>query len=1289
MAVVGERGRRGDAAPIEAAQRGRPGRHGCPGCSRDAPGNRHERSERKRRATGLEPLAPKVPRTDERPHSPAPDRFRRGIGGSLVRTLQRRDGPERQRCSAGDHDAGARSGGAVDTAACVLETQAPLGAIRLGNTMVLSPRASLRMPRLGRERASKQDSGRKRGRLEGTPERSNWREPVRTDAPPVPTDAATIPPMRIDKLSFDALMEMYQRLFRNSAIVSRELQAILSESRWPANCEEFWSWPPVVRCFQELGTAEMEILRLPGFHVVADMPLEVPSKVQPYRLRWLQEDARALLTEGDDRTGAMDAANSRLYHSGGSATDGELKHNHRRGTPCPACAARTLARRTANKTSDKADAAVPSEPVRALTIPERIFQFTAERHASAPVDGDAETEDGPWAAANSISEDMLWRRLPCLVAVAARAGALQIDDSDDLLALLGWVFYRGGGGAATARRCEVCWSAESTPADRFVVCATCGTSVHLSCYGGKRLRDHAANNANGGHDAWRCRACQQETRTQRPTKEAAAAAAAVNTTPPCRLCGQSGGAVKPTDTGEWAHLACALWTPSAYVADATLMEPVCGVGAAAAHRHGTACSVCGHATALPGTVSCGWRDCREAAHVTCGRRAGFAYLLADARAFHEWVDRTQLAAMLGGERSRGPHGVVRCCLCVRHAAAVALTVASHIREVDVATATRRVLRPSAAERADLIVKALSVTAPQPAMRSPTNGEMVLSRLSKTYSAADVSKIEKSGQLKPLVEAIRQHIMRHWEAARQAAGRRGRGRPPRQRQRGSGRIAPSNDRLLLSSWERCLKQLARLEVLEKEGAMRGSRRLASPSERRRQVASILSDVARQLPSLDSPAHRDTGERAVLTADRSSAPGRPSSDRAADGHIELPLDASACVPLRTAAAAPHDIDWLVHAMHDRQWQSLRSAETASVPCSCRRRAVAFESVIDASGLVFEGTYSVPECQLAPPHIGLSKRHGAEGGELARCCRAQQCQPRLVQFQLRERVDQHCSDEEGASDVAAPSSAPLASTTAPWVWHARSPLAVSADASVACEDDGSMTVVTTPTPTDASLLSALHGEMRALQRLARTTSRRRRELLSAAQADLQHRRALEQSQRQFDAHRARLAQLQAVRWPPGRELPSLHSNWAEDDGSVAPSSTLRAAAPHRHGGLARLESCVPMSMAEVQAEAAMRQTGWWKPPSKVRSPPAATATAAAATDNNALPLEDARLQPAYDACCHVCGGGDCDQPDNDIILCDQCGVAVHQQCYGVAAVPAGDWYCDACRVARTTAVPPYRLP
>ena len=35
------------------------------------------------------------------------------------------------------------------------------------------------------------------------------------------------------------------------------------------------------------------------------------------------------------------------------------------------------------------------------------------------------------------------------------------------------------------------------------------------------------------------------------------------------------------------------------------------------------------------------------------------------------------------------------------------------------------------------------------------------------------------------------------------------------------------------------------------------------------------------------------------------------------------------------------------------------------------------------------------------------------------------------------------------------------------------------------------------------------------------------------------------------------------------------------------------------------------------------------------------------------------------------------NAILLCDGngCAVAVHQQCYGVASLPQGDWRCDGC--------------
>ncbi|CAL8463334.1 g2868 [Coccomyxa elongata] len=50
--------------------------------------------------------------------------------------------------------------------------------------------------------------------------------------------------------------------------------------------------------------------------------------------------------------------------------------------------------------------------------------------------------------------------------------------------------------------------------------------------------------------------------------------------------------------------------------------------------------------------------------------------------------------------------------------------------------------------------------------------------------------------------------------------------------------------------------------------------------------------------------------------------------------------------------------------------------------------------------------------------------------------------------------------------------------------------------------------------------------------------------------------------------------------------------------------------------------------------------------------------------------------DVHCDVCGDADTGE-NNAILLCDGngCAVAVHQQCYGVASLPQGDWRCDGC--------------
>lgn len=49
-----------------------------------------------------------------------------------------------------------------------------------------------------------------------------------------------------------------------------------------------------------------------------------------------------------------------------------------------------------------------------------------------------------------------------------------------------------------------------------------------------------------------------------------------------------------------------------------------------------------------------------------------------------------------------------------------------------------------------------------------------------------------------------------------------------------------------------------------------------------------------------------------------------------------------------------------------------------------------------------------------------------------------------------------------------------------------------------------------------------------------------------------------------------------------------------------------------------------------------------------------------------------------CHVCYGGDSDE-QNQILFCDSCNVAVHQQCYGVEVVPEDQWMCALCEYRR----------
>jgi len=55
--------------------------------------------------------------------------------------------------------------------------------------------------------------------------------------------------------------------------------------------------------------------------------------------------------------------------------------------------------------------------------------------------------------------------------------------------------------------------------------------------------------------------------------------------------------------------------------------------------------------------------------------------------------------------------------------------------------------------------------------------------------------------------------------------------------------------------------------------------------------------------------------------------------------------------------------------------------------------------------------------------------------------------------------------------------------------------------------------------------------------------------------------------------------------------------------------------------------------------------------------------------------RREEDMDAVCSICNDGEV-TPDNQILFCEACNVAVHQICYGVERIPEGDYYCIACR-------------
>ena len=91
--------------------------------------------------------------------------------------------------------------------------------------------------------------------------------------------------------------------------------------------------------------------------------------------------------------------------------------------------------------------------------------------------------------------------------------------------------------------CDVCRSADAKPSDPIVYCDGCDIPVHADCYGNPL--SHGIPEGD-----WFCDQCQ----SKRPDSRS------------CSLCPRSGGVMKMTTDGNWAHLSCAVFVPEVTIA---------------------------------------------------------------------------------------------------------------------------------------------------------------------------------------------------------------------------------------------------------------------------------------------------------------------------------------------------------------------------------------------------------------------------------------------------------------------------------------------------------------------------------------------------------------------------------------------------------------------------------------------------------------------------------------------------------------------------------------------------
>lgn len=155
-------------------------------------------------------------------------------------------------------------------------------------------------------------------------------------------------------------------------------------------------------------------------------------------------------------------------------------------------------------------------------------------------------------------------------------------------------------GSIYDQRCAVCNDSDCENTNAIVFCDGCDIAVHQECYGVAFIPE----------GQWLCRKCMINK----------------NRTTDCVFCPSKTGAFKQLDNSLWSHVICGLWINELYFANPIYMEPIEGIDSIPKSRWKLNCYICKQKVGA--CIQCFNRNCFQAYHVTCAKRAGLYMELA-------------------------------------------------------------------------------------------------------------------------------------------------------------------------------------------------------------------------------------------------------------------------------------------------------------------------------------------------------------------------------------------------------------------------------------------------------------------------------------------------------------------------------------------------------------------------------------------------------------------------------------------------------------------------------------